>query len=290
MKTRGDTGTPTRGYFRRHRPPLSVALASAAVVTILLIYLFPLYWMVVSSLERLAVLTGFPPHLFPTPPHFNNFSRALTFLPFGRYFINTAIIVFFELPGAILSSALAGYAFARVKSRSKQLLFPCVVGTILLPYTAVMIPQYILFSKLGWVGSYLPLIVPAYFGLPFLIFLFRQFFRNIPEEIYDAAEVDGCNHFSAFWRITLPLSKPAIAAASVFNLVAVWGDFLPQLLYINSSTKDTVALGLANFTSSYGASPWNLMMAASLTVALVPVLAFVFGQRYLLNGIVVTMK
>lgn len=275
---------------RRHRKGLTIAFATATVLLIVTVYLFPLYWMVVSSLESLAVLTGFPPQLFPSHPQFADFPRALTFFPFGRYFLNTAFIVALEIPGAIASSALAGYAFARVKSPGKRALFPLVIATLIVPYTAIMIPQYILFSKLGWVNSYLPLIVPAYFGLPFLIFLFRQFFKSIPAEVYEAAAIDGCGAMAAFWRIALPLSKPAITAAAIFNLVAVWGDFLPQLLYINSASKDTVALGLANFTSSYGETPWNLVMAASLTVALVPVLAFVFGQRYLLNGIVVTTK
>ena len=160
----------------------------------------------------------------------------------------------------------------------------------MLPYTVVMIPQYLLFRDLGWINTYLPLIVPGYFGLPFLIFLFRQFYSSIPQELYDAAMVDGCGYLGLFWRVTIPLSKPVLIAAAIFNLTAVWNDFLPQLIYINSSSKDTVALGLASFTASYGSSPWNLLMAASLTVAMVPILAFVFGQNQLLNGIVVTMK
>ena len=266
------------------------AIATVIVFAVLIIYLFPLYWMGLTSLESVSTILRFPPKLVPTIAHWSNYLHALTALPFDRYFANTFEIAIFEVVGAVFSSALFGFAFARLRARGKNVLFLLVLGGLMLPYTVVMIPQYLLFRDLGWINTYLPLIVPGYFGLPFLIFLFRQFYSSIPQELYDAAMVDGCGYLGLFWRVTIPLSKPVLIAAAIFNLTAVWNDFLPQLIYINSSSKDTVALGLASFTASYGSSPWNLLMAASLTVAMVPILAFVFGQNQLLNGIVVTMK
>ena len=263
---------------------LLVLLPGAAVM------LYPLVWMVLSSFETNRQILQFPPQIWPHPWSLSGFVGGLTTLPFGRYFVNTAIIAFFSSVGGVFSSSLAGFAFAKFRVRGKNILFLLVLSGLMVPYAVVMIPQYLLFSTLGWVDTFLPLIVPSWLGLPFLVFLFRQFFAGIPDEVFDAAKVDGCGHFRLYWNIALPLATPAVAAAFIFHVQASWNEFLPPLIYLNSHSNYTLALGLASFRSTCNCTPWNQLMAASLVTALVPIVFFFLAQRYILRGIAFTSR
>ncbi len=266
-------------------------LAALVLIPGALVILFPFYWMLTASLEHISQLVQFPPQLIPHPLDFSSYPRGLTFLPFGRYFFNTAQIAVLSTLGAVMSASLVGFAFARLHSPTKVFFFTLLLSTMMLPASVLLIPQFVLFKSIGWVNTYLPLIVPAYFGgSAFLIFLFRQFFAGIPEEVFDAARMDGCGNLGLYWRMARPLAVPAFTAATVFHFQFSWNDFLAPLIYINSNSKYTIALGLAGFSSQYGSTPWNQLMAVSLLMALVPILIFFFAQDYLINGIVVASR
>lgn len=252
--------------------------------------LMPTVWMFSAAFSTLEQILRFPPELIPDPWVWSNFYKGLTFLPFGRYFWNSTQIAVLRVIGIVGASSLAGYAFARLRAPDREVLFYVMLSTMMLPYTVTMIPQYVFFNKLGWIDTHYPLIVPAFGGSAFHIFLFRQFFRTIPEEIFDAARLDGCSYFGIYMRILMPLSKPVLATSSIMVFQWSWQMLLGPLIYLNSNDKYTVPLGLARFRAQYGASPWNLIMAVSLLAALPPLLLFFFGQQYMLSGIVVKPK
>lgn len=254
-----------------------------------IIVLFPFFWQVSSSLKTLDEVYAYPPKWLPEKPMWSNYYEALTFMPFGRYFLNTSFIVVTVLIGTILSASFVAYGFARIKARLRDVLFILVLSTMMLPSQVTMIPLYIIFQKIGWVDTYKPLIVPAYFGgSAFFIFLLRQFFLTIPKELDDAAKIDGCGFLGIYWRIILPLAKPALATVAIFSFTGVWNDLLGPLIYLNSNEKYTVALGLANFTAQYGATPWHLLMAASTVFVLPCLILYFFAQSYFIQGIVIT--
>ncbi|MBI2939436.1 MAG: carbohydrate ABC transporter permease [Chloroflexi bacterium] len=252
--------------------------------------LLPMVWMLSAAFETHVQVLRFPPELIPNPWVWTNFYEGLTYMPFGSYFLNSTQIAVLRVVGIVFASSLAGYAFARLRAPDREVLFVLVLSTMMLPWTVTMIPQFVLFQTIGWIDTYKPLIVPALGGGPFFIFLFRQFFRSIPEEIFEAARLDGCSYFGVYSRILMPLSKPVIATAAILAFDYSWQDLIAPLIFLNSNAKLTVPLGLAMFRSSYGSSPWNLIMAVSILAALPPVLLFFFGQRYMISGIVVSEK
>lgn len=204
---------------------------------------------------------------------------------FNKYLLNTIIITVLGIIGVILSSTFVAYGFARFRFPGRDTLFLVMMSTMMIPMQVTMIPTFILFKYVGWIDTFLPLIVPTFFGGgAFNIFLMRQFFMTIPYELDDAAKIDGCNYFQIFYIILLPLVKPALATVAIFGFVYNWNDFLNPLIYLNSSSNYTLALGLQTFTTMYG-TDYNLMMAAS-TIVLLPILiVFFFGQRYFIEGV-----
>jgi multiple sugar transport system permease protein len=252
--------------------------------------LMPTTWMFSAAFSSLAQVLSFPPELWPDPWVWTNFYEGFTFLPFGRYFNNSLQIAVIRVVGQVVASSLAGYAFARLWAPGRDTLFIVVLSTLMLPYTVIMIPQFVLFKELGWVNSYKPLIIPHFGGGAFFIFLFRQFFRGVQEDIFEAARLDGCSYFDIYWRILMPLSVPVIATSAILIFQQSWQDLIGPLIYLNTNAKYTIPLGLATFRSSFGSSPWNLIMAVSIGAAIPPILMFFFGQRYLLSGIVVSDK
>lgn len=204
---------------------------------------------------------------------------------FNRYLLNTIIITVLGITGVLLSSTFVAYAFARFRFPGRDILFLIMISTMMIPVQVTMIPTFILFKYLGWIDTFAPLIVPTFFGGgAFNIFLMRQFFMTIPYELDDAAKIDGCNYFQIFSIILLPLVKPALATVAIFGFVYNWNDFLNPLIYLNSTSNYTLALGLQTFTTMYG-TDYNLMMAAS-TIVLLPILiVFFFGQRYFIEGV-----
>ncbi|GAB4563937.1 MAG: carbohydrate ABC transporter permease [Anaerolineae bacterium] len=284
------TSALTLTIGRRRRQQLTRAIALLLLLPGILWVLMPTVWMFSAAFSTLEQVLRFPPELIPNPWVWTNFVEGFTFLPFGRYFWNSTQIAVITVIGQVFAASLAGYAFARLRAPDREILFVIVLSTMMLPYTVTMIPQFVLFKTLGWLDTYKPLIIPHFGGGAFYIFLFRQFFRGIPEDIFEAARLDGCSYFGIYWRILIPLSMPVIATSAILIFQNSWQDLIGPLIYLNSNAKYTIPLGLATFRSSYGSSPWNLIMAVSIVAALPPVLMFFFGQRYLLSGIVVTEK
>lgn len=278
------------GFWHRKDVRRTTSRAVATVVAALgaILVLVPVAWMVSTALKTTDETAAIPIIWVPAAPQWQNFPTALTALPFALYFRNTIIITVLSVLGAVLSAALVGYGFARLQAPGKDALFLNVLSTLILPAQVTVIPQFILFAKLHWVNTFLPLIVPAFFGSPFNIFLLRQFFMTIPRAMDEAAVLDGASYLQIWWRIILPLSLPSLAIIGIFQFIFSWNDFFGPLIYLSYNNVWTLALGLAGFTASYGATDYNLLMAASLVVVLPCVLLFFIAQRYFIQGIVVS--
>lgn len=249
--------------------------------------LMPLYWMVLSSFKDNIHVFDYPPQWLPSPVMWSNYPDALTSLPFGTYLQNTMIIEVLTIVGTLLSSSMAAYSFARVRWPGRDIVFVILLSVLMLPYFATLVPSFIFWQRLHGSDTFAPLIVPSWFGNVFFIFLLRQFFRGIPRELEDAARIDGAGMLRTFATIILPLSKPALAVVTIFTFMYVWNDFLGPLIYLNSQSNFTLALGLQLFQSNDN-NRWDLMMAASTTVVLPMVLIFLIFQRYFIEGITLT--
>lgn len=251
------------------------------------VMLFPLYWMVATSLKLLPETRQFPPVWFPLPPRWGNYAEALRFQPFGRYFLNSFLIAAPVVVGDAVVSSFVAYGFARLRFPGRDALFMVLVSTMMVPFIVRLVPLFLIFQRLGWINTYWPLIVPPLFGTPFHIFLLRQFYRALPGDLAEAARLDGVNEFGIWWRIYVPLSKPAIATVAIFAFQQSWNDFLAPLIFLNDNKKYTVALGLANMLSQSGASTqyWNLLMASAAMAVVPMILLFVIFQRYFVRGI-----
>ena len=278
-------------WFSRKSVQARVADVLAYVILIVLsaAALVPLLWMLSTSLKDMGSVFLFPPKWIPDPIMWENYVEALTYFPFGLYYLNTCKITFTSIIGQVLTGSLVAYGFARFRVPGRDLLFMVILSPMFLPFQVTLIPLYLLYNRLGWQDTYLPLMVPSFFGgAPFYVFLLRQFFRTIPYELDEAALIDGCSRLGILWRIILPLSKPALATVAIFSFMSHWNAFLMPLIYIDSQEKLTVALGLSRFTGMYGATLWNLLMAASLVAVLPCIVVFLFAQKYFVRGIVTT--
>lgn len=250
--------------------------------------LAPLAWMVSTSLKETGSEFEFPPRWIPDPIVWRNYPEALTALPFHLFFRNTMLVELGAVTGTLVTASLVAFAFARLRYPGRDFWFMVLVSTMMLPGIVTLVPHYVIFKTLGWVDTLLPLTVPAWFGgSPFYIFLIRQFFLTIPLELDEAARVDGASSFWIYARITLPLSGPVLTSVAIFSFVHHWNAFLEPLIYLNSTTNLTMAVGLRLFRNQF-TGEWNLMMAAA-TAMVVPILVmFVFLQRYFTRGIVLT--
>lgn len=250
--------------------------------------ILPLGWMLTVALtpDHTNVFTN-PPAWFPTEHwEWGNFWRALVDpkRPFALYIANTVFIEVFVVLGSLISCALVAYPLARMRFRGRDTVFTIIVLSMLIPWQALMVPQFVVFFGLGWYGSYLPLIVPAFTGSAFFVFLIRQYMRTIPRELDEAARLDGAGHFRIFWSIILPLSKPALAVCAVFTFLGTWNDLLGPVIYLNRQEQFTAAVGLAGLVSIQN-QQYNLLMAANL-ITIIPVIILYFvAQKYLIGGI-----
>ena len=267
--------------------PAKRVFAYAILCIAAAIFLLPLFWMISSSLKPEWQVLANPPVWLPNPPRWENYREALTYLPFGRYAINTLIISLGAIIGHVLSCTLVAYAFARLRAPGKGLLFLLVLSTLMLPYPVTMVPLFAIFNQLGWIDTFLPLIVPAFFGNAFYIFLLRQYFLTLPPELEDAARIDGANTLQILWRVILPISTPALATVVIFTFQATWNDFLQPLIYLQDQSHYTLTLGLNFFRGSFQVN-WAYLMAASLVVVLPVVLVFFLAQRLFIQGIAMT--
>lgn len=255
-----------------------------------LVMMYPLLWMIVSSLrpnEEIFRTPGLWLDTFEIDNYIDGWN-ALSH-PFGHYLINSSIIVLGSIVGNLLSCSMAAYAFARLRFRGRALMFAAMLATIMLPVHVVIVPQYIIFSQLGWVNTFLPLVVPKFLATEaFFIFLMVQFIRGIPRELDEAARIDGCGHFRIYFRIILPLMVPALATTAIFTFIWTWNDFFGQLIYLTRPDMYTVPVALRAFVDASSDSSWGSLFAMSI-ISLIPVFViFLFGQRYLLKGIATT--
>jgi ABC-type glycerol-3-phosphate transport system permease component len=250
-------------------------------------FLLPLAWTISTAFKPAEQIYSSLLTWIPQPPTFDNFQEAWNLLDFPGYIANSLLITALSMVGTLFSSSLVGYAFAVLNGRGRSLLFSLLLSTIMIPTTVTLVPLFILFSQLGWVNTFLPLIVPHFFANAFYVFLFRQFYRSLPLSLFESAELDGCNPLQSYLRIALPLSRPALAAVAVFSFIGSWNDFLGPLIYLNTTSKFTLSLGLSLFQGLYY-TQFQYLMPMTL-VALLPVLLlFLFAQRYLIDGIVTT--
>jgi len=251
------------------------------------LYLFPFVWMLSTSLKSPNEVMTNPPIWIPKVIMWQNYPDALNYFPFWTYLGNTLFIVVMNMMGVIFSSSLVGYAFARLRWPGKSFWFGVLIATMMLPGAVTMIPQFIMYRNFGWLNSYLPLIVPAYTGSAFNIFLLRQFFRTIPMDLSESAKIDGCHEFRIFLQIVLPLCAPALATVAIFSFMGSWNDFIGPLLYINEKMRYTLTFGLRTFQMQNDAK-WYLLMAASIVVAVPTLIVFFTCQKYFIEGITLT--
>jgi multiple sugar transport system permease protein len=264
------------------------ALTHIILLFLSLLILVPLAWMVSTALKERKQIFTYPPEWLPSPALWHNFTDAMDVFPFQTFVRNTLIIAGFNIAGTILTSSLAAYAFARLRFPGRDLIFMILLSTLMLPFAVLMIPRYVEFRELGWLDSWLPLIVPNWMGgSVFFTFLLRQFFRSIPRELSDAAKIDGASEFRIYWQIVMPLAKPALAVVAIFVFLDSWNDFLAPLIYISTPDKYTVSLGLSMFMGNY-TTQWAYLMAASTLMSIPTILLFLVAQRYFVRGVVLT--
>lgn len=293
MSTLEQTSTPFSSNTRENRHLFNSERVLRLLVMALLIVgsvimLVPFFWLVSSSFKLEEKVFQFPPQWIPDPFRWQNYPEALTYKPFGLYLWNTLKIVILNELAVLLTASFCGYGFARIRFPGRDFWFSIVLATLMVPYFVLMVPQFIMFSRMGWVDSILPLTFPIFFGGgAFNIFLFRQFFRSLPEELADAGRIDGCSEFGIYWKIMMPLCKPALATVAVFTFLAAWNDYVAPLIYLRSDYNYTVAIGLATFRGVMR-TEWNLLMAASTAMLLPVIILFFFAQRYFIDGVVLS--
>jgi multiple sugar transport system permease protein len=260
-----------------------------AALTACAFILLPVGWMLTAALKPdYAPIYTIPPQWFPTRYwNWDNFYRVMVnpLFPFLRYTINTLFVVFANILGILISCSLVAYPFARMRFRGREPLFYIVIITMLVPWQALIVPQFFFFYHLGWYGTYLPLIIPSFGANAFFIFLIRQYMRSIPKELDEAARVDGLSYFQIYWRILLPLSVPALTVCAVFTFIWNWNNLLSPLLYLSNNHQFTIAIGLANLYQNTANAKNNLLMAADLLSMIPPVVVFFLIQKRLIGGI-----
>ena len=273
--------------MKRIRKSTHSLLIHAALIPAAFLFLLPFLWMLSTSLKTKPMIYVYPPILVPLPPNWINYPTAVTYIDFFLYTRNTLIIAAAATIGELISCSLVAYSLARIPWRGRNFLFILTVATLMLPYQVTLIPLFLVFKNLGWVGGFLPLIVPHFFGSALYIFLLRQFFMTIPMELSEAARIDGASELRIYAEIILPLAKPALATVAIFEFIARWRDYLGPLIYLSNQNLYTLSLGIYQYRSQYGAQ-WELLMAASVLITLPIILLFFFLQKTFVQGIALT--
>ncbi len=270
-------------------------LTHLVLIAVSVVMIFPLFWLVTTSLKTNPQAMRVPPVWIPHPILWRNFydaftyqSKSLGYIPFLVYGRNTLIISILVVSGTVVSNSLVAYAFARLKWPGRDLLFMITLATMMVPFPVLMVPTFILFQRLHWIGTFRPLWVPAWFGGAFNIFLLRQFFMTIPQELTEAARIDGCSEWTIYRDIVLPLARPALAVVALFTFMGVWNDFLGPLIYLTNQNTFTLSLGLQSYSSQNGGTEFGLLMAASTMVIAPIIILFFFTQKLFIQGIAVT--
>jgi len=277
-------------YRRREaRRAGHVILVYGLIIPGAILLTMPFLWMLSTALKEPKKIFVYPPEWIPSPVRWQNFIEGWTkYVNFNLFLRNSLIVTINNVVGNLISCSLAAYGFARLRARGKNILFLLVLATMMVPMWVTLIPQYVLFSRLGWTNSFRPLMIPPWFGWPFFIFLLRQFFMTLPQDLDDAARIDGCSTWGILLRIILPLSKPALAAVAVFAFIGNWNNFMGPLIYLQDEDKYTLALALQHFQGEHGFAMYHYMMAVASLTVLPIILIFFLAQRYFVRGIVMT--
>jgi len=270
----------------------SLATVHIVLIVLSLIFVSPLLWMVTTAIKPIEETMSATPTLLPSKFLWDNFPKAVTYgskelgyIPFLLYARNTLMVTLLCVAGSVCSNAVVAYAFARLRWPGRDFFFAVTLATMMVPFPVLMVPTFGLFKWLGWVGSFRPLWVPAFFGSAFSIFLLRQFFRTIPMELSEAAKIDGCSEVRIFTDILLPLAKPALAVVALFTFMGTWNDFMGPMIYLSDQETFTLSLGLQAYQSQHGGTQWNLLMAAATVVILPVIVVFFFAQKMFIQGI-----
>jgi multiple sugar transport system permease protein len=282
---------PVGAGLRWQRMPWRKIIAIAIIIPLAIIFAIPFYWMVISSLKTKDEVFAWPIVWFPKRLLWSNYPEAWGTSPFALFYRNTVVLTSLRLIGTILSCTSVAYAFARLRTPLKGILFTCLLSTMMLPSQVTLIPTFVIWYRLGGLDTYWPLVLPSFFGSAYHIFLLRQFFLTIPDQLGEAAKIDGASEWGILWRIYLPLSKPALAVVSIFTFQWSWGDFFSPLIYLNSVNKMPIAYGIFLFRGQAqygGVSYWHHIMAMSVVMILPPIVLFFTAQKYFIQGIVMT--
>lgn len=287
---KGQNGTSSAGRIRRLLRALSFHALLAAIS---ISFALPLIWMLSTSLKPERQAADGSMALLPTPASktikfaSQNYKDVLSdpTVNFALYMRNTIVVATLSMVGMVLASSIVAYGLSRVKWKGRGPVLALVLGTMMIPFPVIMVPQYLIFRELGWIGSLKPLWIPAWCGGAFSVFLLRQFFMTIPKELDEAAAVDGCSTWMTFWRVILPVSKPALAVVALLHFVFTWNDFLGPLIFVNHRDHFTLALGLQLYQSQAGNTSWSLLMAASTLVVAPVLVVFLAAQRFFVEGV-----
>jgi ABC-type glycerol-3-phosphate transport system permease component len=266
---------------------LKMAMVYLLLLVAAVIISIPLVWMISTALKTPKQVFTWPIEWIPNPVAWENFSRALTSRPFGRWTLNSTIVASLSVIGHCLSATVVAYSFSRLRWRGRNVVFLIMLATLMLPEEVTLVPQFLIFRNLGWVNTLLPLWVPPFFGGAFNIFVMRQFMITLPRELDDAARLDGCSYLGILTRIIVPQVLPALGFIAINTFRARWNDFFRPLIYLNDPQLFTLALGLRSFRDEFSVE-WSLLMAASLVAMLPVILLFFIAQRYFIQGIVFT--
>jgi multiple sugar transport system permease protein len=285
------TATPVRD--RRRRTDGSTArgysgvLARVALIALSLLFLLPLYWMLTSALKSNDELGAFPPTLFPHELHWDNFAAAVQIMPFLTFFRNTLVITALTVVFSVVSNFVVAYGFACLRWPGRDKVFYVVLATLFVPFPISLIPLFDLYANLGWVNTFLPLVVPHLFGSAFYVFLLRQFLLQFPRDILEAASIDGAGSWRTMWTVVLPAARPALATVAIFSGVAAWNDFLGPLIYLQDQSVQTLSIGLQAYRLREATEDvqFNVLMAASLMIVIPLIALFFVFQRHFLRGI-----
>ena len=283
LKSRSNYGRNPDGS----RPSaLSAWISRLVMLVVLLLFSLPLYWMLISALKTPEELAQFPPTLFPTELRWQNFSDAVTIMPFWTFFRNSAIITICVVVFSVVSNFIVAYGFACIDWPGRNRVFFIVLATLFLPFPVTLIPMFDMWAGLGFVNTFVPLIAPALFAGGFFTFLLRQFMLQTPRDMLDAARVDGASEWTIAWRIVFPTARPAVTVIAIFSAVGTWNDFMGPLIYLQDQDKQTLSIGMQVFRSVNSQDiQFNLLMAASFLVLLPLVVLFFMFQRYFISGI-----
>jgi multiple sugar transport system permease protein len=262
-------------------------LIHTSLIPIAFVFMLPFLWMLSTSLKTDVQLYTYPPIWIPNPFNWANYPNTVTYITFFLYLRNTLIIAVSATFGALLSCSLVAYSLARIPWPGRHFLFILTIATLMLPFQVTLIPLFLVFKDLGWVGDFRPLIVPHFFGGALYIFLLRQFFMSIPMELSEAARMDGASELRIYWSVILPLAKAALATVAIFEFIARWRDYLGPLIYLSNQKLYVLSLGLYEYSSQYGRE-WGLLMAASVLITLPIILLFFFLQKTFVQGIALT--